>query len=67
MPPTKKKTAPAPPRPYAKTAQVLTTLVPADRDRLDAYAAEVPTSRADAARDLILDGLAAWENARGEQ
>jgi hypothetical protein len=57
MPPTKKSAAPAPPRAYAKTEQVLTTLTPTDRDRLDAFAASIPTSRADALRRLALDGL----------
>lgn len=57
MPPTKKSAAPAPTRPYTKTEQVLTTVTATDRDRLDEYAASIPTSRADAARRLILAGL----------
>jgi hypothetical protein len=46
------------PRPYAKTEQVLTTLKPADRDRLDDYAEEKEVSRAEAVREFILAGLA---------
>ena len=44
-------------RPFAKTEQAITTLTPADLARLDAYAESVPTSRADAIRGFILDGL----------
>lgn len=58
MPPKKKSAdVPVPPRPYAKTEQVITTMTLADRERLDAYAASIPTSRADALRRLALDGL----------
>jgi hypothetical protein len=62
MPPTSKTPSPASPRPYTKTEQVLTTMTKGDRDRLDAYAASIPTSRADAARHLILLGLDAHES-----
>lgn len=44
-------------RSYAKTEQVLTTLKPADRDRLDAYAEANEISRAEAVRIFVLDAL----------
>jgi hypothetical protein len=46
------------PRPYARTEQVQTTLRTDEREMLDAYAAALPASRADAIRRLILEGLA---------
>lgn len=44
-------------RSYAKTEQVLTTLKPADRDRLDAYAEANEISRAEAVRIFVLNAL----------
>lgn len=45
------------PKAYAKTEQVLTTLKPADRARLDDHASRQEISRAEAVRTFILDGL----------
>lgn len=45
------------PRPFAKTEQVLTTMTPADRERLDRYAAEQVVSRAEAVRTFVREGL----------
>lgn len=42
---------------YAKTEQVLTTLKPADRERLDRCADEAEASRAEMVRRFILAGL----------
>lgn len=42
---------------YAKTEQVLTTLKPADRDRLDEAAETAEVSRAEMVRRFILAGL----------
>lgn len=44
-------------RPYTKTEQVQTTLTAVDRQRLDAYAEARKQSRADAIRQLVLNGL----------
>lgn len=46
-----------PPKPYTKTEQVQTTLTLELREQLDAYAAGLPASRADAIRRLIVEGL----------
>jgi hypothetical protein len=46
-----------PPKPYTKTEQVQTTLTVEQREQLDAYAAALPASRADAIRRLIVEGL----------
>ena len=46
-------------KPYTKTEQVQTTLTVEQREQLDAYAAALPASRADAIRRLIVEGLAA--------
>lgn len=48
---------PRSPRPFAKTEQVLTTMTPTDRERLDAYANEHLMSRAEAVRSFVRDGL----------
>lgn len=45
-------------KPYTKTEQVQTTLTVEQREQLDAYAAALPASRADAIRRLIVEGLA---------
>jgi hypothetical protein len=45
-------------KPYTKTEQVQTTLTVEQREQLDAYAAAMPASRADAIRRLIVEGLA---------
>ena len=44
-------------KPYTKTEQVQTTLTVEQREQLDAYAAALPASRADAIRRLIVEGL----------
>jgi len=44
-------------KPYAKTEQVLTTLKPGDRDRLDVAADTAEVSRAEMVRRFILAGL----------
>jgi hypothetical protein len=44
-------------KPYTKTEQVQTTLTIEQREQLDAYAAALPASRADAIRRLIVEGL----------
>jgi hypothetical protein len=46
-------------KPYTKTEQVQTTLTVEQREQLDAYAAALPASRADAIRRLIVLGLSA--------
>lgn len=46
-------------KPYTKTEQVQTTLTVEQREQLDAYAAALPASRADAIRRLIVEGLKA--------
>lgn len=52
------------PRPYTRTEQVQTTMTLAERQRLDAYAADWQTSRATAIRQLVLEGLNAADAAR---
>lgn len=52
--PTKKTAAT---RPYSKTDQVLTTLRPEDRQRLDEVAERLVVSRAELVRRFVLAGL----------
>jgi hypothetical protein len=54
---TTKEATPMGAKPYAKTEQVLTTLKPADRERLDKAAERAEASRAEMVRRFILEGL----------